>query len=283
MIFWEHIKGLNAINNNSAWTYINFCNNVSQNSDTDRSMTLNPTIGFGNEGYNITSRNYILTSNMTGGYITGDFSFYNSVVFSSSTEGTKTLSVTNDTTKSSISITGALKVSTGGDIDWYQPASTSFNIYHNDTKRFEINSNGNIIMTPNSENVLYKTTSTNKMVVTAGNSLDGSCHAVYFNATSDYRAKKDFKPLQIDALKLVKSIKPYTFKYKDSNLPSIGIIAQDVQDIDLEGFKLVDNENATGENMDYMSIHESKLIYILWKAIQEQQKEIEELKLQLKK
>jgi hypothetical protein len=31
-----------------------------------------------------------------------------------------------------------------------------------------------------------------------------------------------------------------------------------------------------------MSIKESKLIYILWKAIQEQQQEIEELKSQLR-
>ena len=107
---------------------------------------------------------------------------------------------------------------------------------------------------------------------------DGSCTATYFNATSDYRAKKDFKLLDIDALELIKKVQLYSFKYKDSNQPSIGIIAQDVQDINIDGFDLVDNKEASGANFDYMSIHESKLVYILWKAIQEQQKEIEELK-----
>ena len=45
-----------------------------------------------------------------------------------------------------------------------------------------------------------------------------------------------------------------------------------------KGFKLVDNENATGQDFDYMTIHESKLTYILWKAVQELSKEIEDLK-----
>ena len=108
------------------------------------------------------------------------------------------------------------------------------------------------------------------------------CEAVYFNATSDKRAKTNLKPLEINALDLIKRVQLYSFKYKDSDLPSIGILAQDVQDVNIEGFDLVDNKQASGVDMDYMSIHESKLTYILWKAIQEQQKEIEELKTQIK-
>lgn len=110
---------------------------------------------------------------------------------------------------------------------------------------------------------------------------DGICEAKYFNSTSDRRAKTDLKPLNINALDLINNTQLYSFKYKDLDLPSIGIIAQDIQNINIEGFKLVDNENATGQDMDYMSIHESKLVYILWKAIKEQQKEIEELKKRL--
>ena len=49
-----------------------------------------------------------------------------------------------------------------------------------------------------------------------------------------------------------------------------------------KGFKLVDNENATGQDFDYMTIHESKLAYILWKAVQEQQKIIEDLQKEIK-
>ena len=48
-----------------------------------------------------------------------------------------------------------------------------------------------------------------------------------------------------------------------------------------EQLQLVSNEKATGENNDYMSIKDNKLIFILWKAIQEQQEEINKLKEQL--
>ena len=113
--------------------------------------------------------------------------------------------------------------------------------------------------------------------------VNGKCQAIYFNATSDQRAKTDLKPLSINALDLIKRVQLYSFKYKDSDLPSIGILAQDVKDVNIEGFDLVDNKEASGVDMDYMSIHESKLIYILWKAIQEQQKEIEKLKAQIKR
>lgn len=112
---------------------------------------------------------------------------------------------------------------------------------------------------------------------------DGICQAQYFNATSDRRAKTDIKPINQSVLPLVINTQLYSFKYKDLDTPSIGIIAQDVQDVDFDGFSLVDNKEATGQDMDYMSIHESKLIYVLWKAVQEQQKEIEELKTQIKK
>ena len=104
------------------------------------------------------------------------------------------------------------------------------------------------------------------------------CEASYFNATSDRRAKTNIQPLLIDALELVRKTQLYSFKYKETDTPSIGIIAQDVQNVDINGFKLVDNEEATGKDLDYMTIHESKLTYILWKAVQEQQDMIEKLK-----
>jgi len=119
--------------------------------------------------------------------------------------------------------------------------------------------------------------------ITVGGDIEagGKCEANYFNAKSDRRAKDNLKILNFKALDLINHTNLYSFTYKDTNTPSIGIIAQDVQNINIEGFKLVDNENATGEDMDYMSIHESKLVYILWQAIKEQQKEIEELKKRL--
>ena len=112
---------------------------------------------------------------------------------------------------------------------------------------------------------------------------EGICESLYFNSTSDRRAKTDIKPINKSVLPLITNTQLYSFKYKDLDTPSIGIIAQDVQDVDFDGFSLVDNKEASGQDMDYMSIHESKLVYILWKAIQEQQKEIEDLKEQIKK
>ena len=102
--------------------------------------------------------------------------------------------------------------------------------------------------------------------------------ALYFDATSDIRAKTDIKQLNIKAAELIKDLSIYTFKYKENNEPSIGIMAQDLLELQPDGLDLVVNKDATGEDNDYMSIKEDKLIYILMKAIQEQQIEIEELK-----
>lgn len=49
------------------------------------------------------------------------------------------------------------------------------------------------------------------------------------------------------------------------------MIAQEAQIFDnvIPNFSLVNNEEATGKNDDYMTIKESKLVYILWKAVQD--------------
>ena len=105
--------------------------------------------------------------------------------------------------------------------------------------------------------------------------IEGSCNALYFNATSDIRAKTNLQHASFKALNIVKSLPVYTFNYKETGSPSIGLIAQDAAKISFgSDFSLVNNETASGENGDYMTIKESKLIYILWKAIQEQQEQI---------
>ena len=105
--------------------------------------------------------------------------------------------------------------------------------------------------------------------------IEGSCNALYFNATSDIRAKTKVQHASFKALNIIKSLPVYTFNYKETGSPSIGLIAQDAAKISFgSDFSLVNNETASGENGDYMTIKESKLIYILWKAIQEQQEQI---------
>ena len=108
--------------------------------------------------------------------------------------------------------------------------------------------------------------------------IQNSCNALYFNATSDVRAKTNLQHASFKALNIVKSLPIYTFNYKETGSPAIGLIAQDAAKISFgSDFSLVNNETASGENGDYMTIKESKLIYILWKAIQEQQEQINDL------
>lgn len=108
---------------------------------------------------------------------------------------------------------------------------------------------------------------------------------LYFNATSDKRAKTGINQSTFSALNIIKSLPIYNFKYKSDGSDSIGIIAQEALNVNAGNFSLVANSQASGENGDYMSVKESKLVYIAWKAIQEQQeiidkqsKEIEDLK-----
>ena len=110
-------------------------------------------------------------------------------------------------------------------------------------------------------------------------------HAPYFNTTSDIRAKKDISKSTFAARDIIKALPIYNYTLKEDNQKTIGIMAQDALDLKLGDFELVKNKEATGENGDYMSIKESKLVYVAWKAIQEQeeiiekqQQEIDELK-----
>ena len=108
------------------------------------------------------------------------------------------------------------------------------------------------------------------------------CKALYFNATSDARAKENITPAQFSALAIVNSLPTYTFNYK--GIPQeriLGLIAQEAAEHTLDGFNMVDNLTASGKDGDYMQIKESKLVYVLWKAVQELSSEVESLKAQL--
>ena len=105
-----------------------------------------------------------------------------------------------------------------------------------------------------------------------------SCTAEYFNATSDKRAKENIRPANYSALDLIKKLPVYIYNYKNNNETVTGILAQDLLEAQPEELNLVSNINATGENNDYMSIKNDKLMFVLMKAIQEQQEQIEQLK-----
>lgn len=104
-----------------------------------------------------------------------------------------------------------------------------------------------------------------------------SITAQYFNALSDRHLKTNINAIEDSVLPFITSTPVYTFNYKkDPTIPVIGIMAQDVLDKNINDFNLV-KKNGNG----YYEIKESKMIYILWKAVQEQQKQIEALQARL--
>lgn len=104
-----------------------------------------------------------------------------------------------------------------------------------------------------------------------------SVTAPFFNASSDRRLKTNINAVEDSVLPLITSTPVYTFNYKKHpTIPVIGIMAQDVLDKNINDFNLV-KESSGG----YYEIKESKMIYILWKAVQEQQKQIEALQARL--
>lgn len=128
----------------------------------------------------------------------------------------------------------------------------------------------------------------NKIVCGSGNQTiinSTKVEAPYFNATSDRRAKEDPLPFSGKALDIINKIQTFTYKYKDTKQVSYGVMAQDLLDIKINDFSFVENAAATGKNGDYMSVRESKLVYLLLEGIKELQievndlrKEVEELK-----
>ena len=107
----------------------------------------------------------------------------------------------------------------------------------------------------------------------------GSLYATYFYGTSDRRLKENIKDLDLNCLDLVNNInlREFSWKADEEHKPTIGAIAQELRQVLPEKYV---HEFIGGKETDdeYLSINDSKLVYLLIGAIQEQQKEIESLK-----
>ena len=122
-------------------------------------------------------------------------------------------------------------------------------------------------------------TSTNTLSVNSI-SATATIQANYFNSTSDVRLKTDISPISklLDADKIINNINLYTFKYKSNpDEKCFGVIAQEIKDIDIDDFSFV-NENSDG----YLSVKESKLVYLLIAGYKEQSAKIKELEERIK-
>lgn len=107
----------------------------------------------------------------------------------------------------------------------------------------------------------------------------GSLYATYFYGTSDRRLKENIKDLDLNCLDLVNNInlREFSWKTDETHKPVIGAIAQELKQILPEKYvhEFIGGQETKDE---YLSINDSKLVYLLIGAIQEQQKEIESLK-----
>lgn len=112
---------------------------------------------------------------------------------------------------------------------------------------------------------------------TAGELRSGTaCHAPYFNATSDRRAKENITPSTYKALDTIMNTPVMDYNYINNPDRVTGIIAQDLLKTQPEGLDLV-----SGLEEEMLSIKTDKIMFIMWKAIQEQQEQIKDLQNQI--
>lgn len=97
---------------------------------------------------------------------------------------------------------------------------------------------------------------------------EGMVHATSFNATSDARLKENFQ--SFISQKSILDLPIYKFDFIDGLKNQIGCKAQDLQEICPE----IVNEGSDG----YLSIQESKIVYLLLEEVKKLRAEIEELK-----
>lgn len=99
----------------------------------------------------------------------------------------------------------------------------------------------------------------------------------YIEVQSDRRLKDNIQKYDKTALQIVNQVPVVTFNYKNSSVKTLGVIAQDLE-------QAVSNDNffvsvsPQQDIADARSLRENKLIYILWKAVQELTAELNEIK-----
>ena len=87
--------------------------------------------------------------------------------------------------------------------------------------------------------------------------------------TSDRRCKENIKDLSTEAcVDLVKKLKAKSFVYKDNQSASMGVIAQELEDLCPEYRDILVGIQPTEELPDKKTVAETKLLFVLWEAVQ---------------
>ncbi len=226
------------------------------------------------------------------------FENYNSLYFNNGAE----ISVDDDSDSSFV--ISDMTLSTGDDVlfkvsktEIKSTVSSERNFVINDLNENNLVKIGlNEINISNISNIndgnFYLTGITNDNNITKNNELyfnvsekrlySSSVSATTFYATSDKRLKENIKKSTLNCTSLINklNIKEYNFKDDANKQKNVGIIAQDLLEIlpdDLKGFYL--SQNSEG----FYSVNDSKFVYILAGAFQEEHKKRLELEARLDK
>ena len=100
------------------------------------------------------------------------------------------------------------------------------------------------------------------------NPSSGTLSATIFTSTSDERVKTNIRPIT-NALDITEQLSGVRFNWKENNLPSLGLIAQEVEKV------LPEVVNTDSEDMK--SINYSSLVSLLVEAIKELNQKVENL------
>lgn len=275
-IHWEYIKGANADDNkNLTYSFIKFTNSFT----TDKNINNSPKLMINNQNSleNAKDLGHLLTTDAVNQYITNDFTFKSNIFINldnlNTLSGEQRKIIFNKQGSNCASIT----------------TPDGYLIQLSDKGRFRINNSLNNSDSQNAPLSVIGGAYIGKNMQIDGNlkvaqkvTITEGCQAQYFNATSDKRAKENIKSFNGKALDIINNINTYTFNYKNNpNDINYGILAQDLLDININDFNFINNREATGIEDDYMSVKETKLIYLLIEAVKEQQKEINSLKKEL--
>ena len=90
--------------------------------------------------------------------------------------------------------------------------------------------------------------------------------------TSDRRRKENFSAISESYLEVVEKVPVMNYNYKNSLIPQIGIIAQDLESTNISNVDCFIKIEDSLELKNKRSLYETKLVYILWKALQEESK-----------
>lgn len=126
----------------------------------------------------------------------------------------------------------------------------------------EITLNGDI----SGEGATHMLSIYNGTITTNQNILITGEHSL--TVTSDRRVKNNINDYHINALDIINQVPIKTFNYNSSDKLSIGLIAQELEDA-VKNPDLFIDQKSVNQIDDCRILKETKLIYILWKAIQE--------------